>query len=213
MERLIKIVKDLTKTDFYKGLFLEESTYRKNNNDHPKTSPKMIRLPGDVGTGKKIKVRFDKNKTSDIPWEEVSSFDSSNDSIYIKGNLAKRMLDLLRNGGANCHGAAFYCMGLVKDKEWIYSSSFNGVYSNKNAKFTYKNQGYLSIIHLSRKKAHIENYDVFLKTIDHSVIYLGKIGGKNICFEKRGGNHARFSVLESIEDHYKTMHRLYVRLL
>ncbi len=192
---------------------------------------KMMKNPSDpvlrvVDTGK-----------DDLGWEVAESYHDDKSSILVHGNIASRMWDILTlyyhktdrygvrvipdlsdlQGDPDCHGAGLYAAGVI---DYIRRISpcmdFEEIYMMSSPEFTYEPQEPPVIVHLLNERLDTVSYDSFaeLNTL-HTVVYLGDIDGKKICFEKKGRMPAGFVTLSSTEKYYMgnetdKLYRLYV---
>ena len=193
------------------------------------TIDNVTTLPNDTTSTPLIRLS-PRRRISDpeIVWEEVErirrGWRPDKESLYVRGELADRILQLLQYdtdkqpfgefiNDPDCHGAAMYAMGMIDQVKRISASGdLKAIEERIGAKHTYEPQRGPVLVHLLRTRLDERSLEgISETTTPHSVIYLGDIYGHKVCYEKRGKNHSRFSVMESAEEEYKTTERLYVK--
>jgi|GEM_PF-4457581 len=194
------------------------------SNESPRM-PGMISLGDDAGSEFSLKVYPNGHfSAGELDWEKLLVPDMAPDSLFINGILARRIFDFLQldKGGPttfaeyisdpDCHGAAMYARGIVDFIQRISpESDFGEIYRKAPAIFTYEPQPTPVVVHLLNSRLSRSGIPNFAESnTPHSVLLLGRLRGKPVCFEKRGNFRSRFSTLEAAESFYKTNHRLYV---
>ncbi|MGE0792690.1 MAG: hypothetical protein AB7V77_00755 [Candidatus Woesearchaeota archaeon] len=184
----------------------------------------IISLSNSTKPSKNIIKVFLSNKHT-LSWKKVKEYNSNQDSIYIRGVLANRMLKFLKSNNrstkyskSDCHIAAFLTTGMIDYIHTIFPEKhFEKIYSEKSVEVTDVPQKPPAIVHLLHDSIEtlitfgVEKFSGL--NIPHSVLYIGNINGKEICFEKKGVTGiASFTELKSLENAYGTKYRWYIKI-
>ena len=174
----------------------------------------LVQIPGQQNqVNRTIRVYAQGWRKTEFDWEEVDNPSDSRESLFISGDLAVRMMHFLQlytGGGTgfaryisdpDCHGAAMFTMGVVDYIKRISPKrDFQEIYTRHPATFTYEPQNFPSLVHLLDRVLKPGDIGSFAeRNTPHSIIHLGMLGSKEICFEKKGHWAAGFVTIASTE--------------
>ncbi len=162
-----------------------------------------------------------KKGTPVFAWEQTEEPVAAG-SILLSGKIADRVQWLLRAYGSKrpnpefvdprepfCHGAAMYAAGLTDDS--APSGHFATPYKGLEDILTYDKPQPPAVVHLLKVKiAPKEIHKANEVICPHTVLYIGDLSGREVCFQKHIDGATSIGFLRNAERKYNTTYRLWV---